>query len=126
MEKKSSDGHDWEKPKGIELPDDFFEGNSEVDLEKPSLTDSIGKEAAELAMNTLGRTAPTPPQAKEIAQALEYLTPEHLDNLAADLLEQKLTAAARENIRKLIAKSVRQEINKLMPDIVDYVKKQLG
>ena len=128
-EKKAPVGHDYEKPKGIELPDDFFENSSEVDLEKPSLAGEPSKSADEFSLNTLGRSMPPklvekPPS--ETAEAFRHLTPEHLDELAAKILEQKLTTAAKENIRKLIAKSVRQELNKLMPEIVSYVKKQLG
>ncbi|MCC6160544.1 MAG: hypothetical protein IT350_21020 [Deltaproteobacteria bacterium] len=49
-----------------------------------------------------------------------------LEELAARMLDQKLTEAARTQIKKVIVTSVQQELKRLMPQIVEAVRKEMG
>lgn len=62
---------------------------------------------------------------KQVTKVLSSLTPERVDELAREMLDAKLTAAAKTHIRKLIAQTVQEELEKIIPSIVEQVKKQL-
>lgn len=49
-----------------------------------------------------------------------------IEELATRMLDQKLTEAARTQIKKLIVTSVQQELKRLMPQIVEAVRREMG
>jgi len=60
-----------------------------------------------------------------LEKTLRQLTPERIDEMAAEILDRKLSEAARTNIRRIIAQSVRDEIEKTMPDLIESLKAKL-
>ncbi len=60
-----------------------------------------------------------------VEKALGQLTPERIGEMAAEILDRKLSEAARTNIRRIIAQSVREEVEKIIPDLVESLKAKL-
>ncbi len=59
-----------------------------------------------------------------VEKAAEALSVERIEEIAAKILDKKLTEAARTNIRRIIAQVVREEIEKIKPDLMDSLKKK--
>ncbi|MBZ0271325.1 hypothetical protein K8I61_04765 [bacterium] len=105
----------------IELPKDFFGSDSGIEFE--SQHTGGDEDISNFAMNTMGQAGAG--ARGTIDAALAGLTPDHIDKIAREMLDEKLTRAARENIRRVIAKQVQVELEALLPTIIANVKEQI-
>ncbi len=101
-----------EPPRGFEEHDGvvFEHGfGSTEGTPRPKISFGVDEDSPGVAPDSAG----TIPQAR-------------LEELATRLLDQKLTEAARTQIKKLIVASVQQELKRLMPQIVEAVRKDMS